>query len=201
MLKTGRILFIFLLLFICQCGSNTPEMRYYLIDYPVEIKSESSAPKHNTIIGVNRFKVQPLYDETRLVYRDSPYEGKYYNYHSWITNPAEMITNKVVEHLNASGLFENVIELPKFSAVDYTLNGTIQALEEWDEGNQWYARVKVAVELFDMKKEKIVWQKTLERKNLVSAKTPFDVVKGLNICVQQCIDEIQQGLDTGIRSW
>ncbi len=195
MKKTGSLLFIFILLFLYQCGSNAPEMRFYLIDYPVDMSNQSATPKHDVVIGVNRFKVHPLYDETRLVYRDSPYEGKYYNYHSWITPPADMVTDKVVEHLGASGMFKNVIELPKFAAVNYTVNGTILALEEWDEGNQWYARVKIAVDIFDMKNEHIVWQKILERKLLVSPQTPFDVVKGINMGVEQCIDELQQGLD------
>lgn len=195
MIKKSTFLFIATLLIIYQCGGNAPEMRFYLIDYPVELNEQNTAPKHDVVIGVNRFKVHPLYDETRLVYRDSPYEGKYYNYHSWITLPADMVTDKVVEHLGASGMFKNVIELPKYFPVDFSLNGTILALEEWDEGKQWYAKVKLALELVDMKSEEIIWQQTVERKNPVSQKTPLDVVKGLNLGVQQCIDELQQGLD------
>jgi len=190
----GKLLAIMLALFLHQCGGSAPEMHFYLIDYPVEMKRSSAETTQGMVLGVNRFKVQPLYDETRLVYRDSPYEGKYYHYHCWVAHPADMVTDKAVEHLAASGAFASVLELPQLLRVDYALNGTLLALEEWDEADQWYARVKLAVELIDMKTETIIWQKTLERKNPVGKKTPLDVVKGLNLGIQQCFDEVGRGL-------
>ncbi|MFZ5519028.1 MAG: ABC-type transport auxiliary lipoprotein family protein [Candidatus Zhuqueibacterota bacterium] len=193
--RSGKILVVMLALFLHQCGGSAPDMHFYLIDYPVAMKSSGAGTTHDVVLGVNRFKVHPLYDEARLVYRDSPYEGKYYHYHVWVTNPADMVTDKAVEHLAASGMFASVLELPQFSVVDYTMSGTILALEEWDEADQWFAHVKLAVELIDMKTETIIWQKMLERKNAVAKKTPLDVVKGLNLGIQQCFDEVQQGID------
>ena len=131
-----------------------------------------------------------------MVYRDSFYEGKYYHYHRWIASPEEMITGKVIEQLNASNLFEQVVAFPKFSQVEYVLQGTIKMLEEWDEGEKWYARVQISFELKKNTTNQIVWQKPIEKKNIVSHKSPVQVVTGINLGVQQCITACEQELAT-----
>lgn len=187
---------IFLIIILLDgCGSRVPETHYYLIDYPLDPKSQQIEPAHHKTIGVERFRAMPLYNDERLVYRDSPYEGKYYNYHRWITTPERMITNKMIEQLNSSNLFDQVVAFPRFSNVDYILRGTIKTLEEWDENNAWYARVRLEFNLVETTGYDLVWQKTIEKKNKVIKKTPAEVVKGINSCVQQCIEEAEQELD------
>lgn len=192
-LKSYLILFFSLIFF--HCGGSIPEIHYYLIDYPIVKKSDKSEPVYHIVLGIERFEAAPLYKEERLVYRDSPYEGKYYHYHRWIISPEEMITNKVIEQLRATNLFEQVVPFPKFSQVDYILSGTIKALEEWDEEDQWYARVTLAFELIHRKSNQIVWQETIEKRNQVSKKSPVEVVKGINLSVEQCIQDVQKSLD------
>ncbi len=187
-------LVFFVTLVLIRCGGSVPEMHYYLIDYPVAKQTDGGEATHQVVLGVARFEVAPLYKEERLVYRDSPYEGKYYHYHRWIASPEQMITEKVIEQLNASNLFEQVLAFPKYSQVDYLLEGTIKALEEWDEKDQWYARVQIAFELVSKADYQIVWQKTIEKKNVVPHKTPAEIVKGINLSVQQCVAEVEQGL-------
>jgi len=190
--KSCFVLFVSLIFF--QCGGSIPDMHYYLIDFPISKNSDKSEPVHHIVLGIERFEAAPLYKEERLVYRDSQYEGKYYHYHRWIVNPEEMITEKVIEQLRASNLFEQVVSFPKHSQVDFILHGTIKAIEEWDEGDQWYARVQIAFELVSKIKSQIIWQKTIEKKNIVPHKSPAEVVKGINMSVQQCIIEIEQEL-------
>jgi len=193
--QTKFYLIIVLSLFVYQC-SSIPETHYYLIDYPVLITPENSEPVHNIVLGVARFKAEPLYSEGRLVYRESPYEGKYYHYHRWVTAPGQMITDKAIEQLTASNLFKQVVPFPRFTQVDYVLQGRIKALEEWDVKNQWFAKVKISVELVEKQTNKLIWQRTVEKKNVVAKKAPFEVVKVINKSVQQCIEELQQELNT-----
>ena len=194
-MKSKILKILVLLPLFYQCGGSIPDMHYYLIDYPIQKKSDMSKPVHHIVLGVARFEAAPLYKEERLVYRDSPYEGKYYHYHRWITSPEQMITEQAIEQLKASNLFEQVLAFPKYSQVDFILQGTIKALEEWDEGDQWYARVQIAFEFISKTDNQIVWQKTVKRKNKVSQKTPAEVVKEINLGVQQCINDVEQDLD------
>ena len=70
-----------------------------------------------------------------------------------------------------------------------------KALEEWDEGDKWYARVQIYYELMENAGNRIVWQKTIEKKNIVPHKSPAEVIKGINIAMQQCVAEVEYELN------
>lgn len=186
------LLFLMITLLI-SCGS-VPEIHYYVIDYPVAEVTDREQPAVNIVLGVSKFKSDPLYSDGRIVYRESRYEGKYYHYHRWITTPEDMVTDKIVEHLGASNLFAQVIFFPKVSKVDYILSGTIKAIEENDTAGQWYASVKIVFELVNRNSNELVWQKTIEKQNLISQKSPYEVVKGINLSLQQCVEALQVDL-------
>ena len=186
---------LILLLIIVSC-SSVPKTHFYLIDYPVPAAKENSHPVHQVVLGVSKFRVEPLYSDTRLVYRENPYEGNYYFYHRWITSPGKMVADKAIEQLTASNLFQQVVSFPRQTQCDFILDGNIRALEEWDENNKWFAKVKIDFELLERTSKKLVWKKTIEKQNPVIKKSPFEVVTGINECVKQCVDEIQQELSS-----
>ena len=147
MKKLTNFSLILILLFIFFSCSSAPKTHFYLIDYPVSVAKENSHPVHQVVLGVSKFRVEPLYSDTRLVYRENPYEGNYYFYHRWVTSPGKMVTDKTIEQLAASNLFKQVVSFPRHVQCDYIINGNIKALEEWDENNKWYAKVKIDFEL------------------------------------------------------
>ncbi|MBC8182806.1 membrane integrity-associated transporter subunit PqiC [candidate division KSB1 bacterium] len=192
--KTLKIYSTLILLLIIVSCSNAPKTHFYLIDYPVQAAKENTDPVHPVVLGVSKFSVEPLYSDTRLVYRENPYEGNYYFYHRWITNPGKMVTDKTIEQLAASNLVKQVVSFPQQTQCDFVLNGNIKALEEWDENNQWYAKVKIDFELVEKTSRKLIWKKTIEKQNPVMKKSPFEVVFGINQCVKLCVEDVQQAL-------
>ncbi len=186
---------ILIALFIYQC-SSIPDTRYYMIDYPIEMSAENVNPKYEIKLGVPKVSVDPVYNDGRLVYRDSHYEAKFYHYHRWVTDPGRMITDKLIEQLNSSAFFKQVVSYPMFTEVDYVLKVEVKELEEWDETGQWFANVKLHAQLVAKENvRRIIWYKTFEKRNPVQNKTPLDVVKGLNVGIKQCIDEVKMELD------
>ncbi|MDW7682343.1 MAG: ABC-type transport auxiliary lipoprotein family protein, partial [bacterium] len=156
---------------------------------------DNETPKHDIRLGVTTFKADPLYNEMRLVYRDSRYEGKYYNYHRWIAAPDRLITDRVIEQFSHSNVFKQVVPFPRFTGVDLLLGGQIKAIEEWDEGDQWQARVKIRFDLIQRDRNELIWQTEVEHILPVATKTPAAVVKGINKCVQLTIDSALEKLD------
>jgi len=185
------------LLFI-HCSGSMPDIHYYVIDYPVPRGASPAAAKYSVTIGVEKFHAAPLLREERIVYRDAGYERKYYYYHRWITLPEEMVTEKVIEQLCAANLFKQVVAYPRFTGVDFVLQGTIKALEEWDEDGDWYARAQIAFSLVPRGSSHPVWQKTIEKKNKLARKTPAEVVNGVNQSVRQCVADLITELDAVI---
>ena len=194
MIKLAKITTSLIVLFLFLTCSSIPETHFYLIDYPITDIKENPNPIFDIVIGVTKFKAGPLYADGRLVYRENPYEGKYYHYHRWIAEPGKLVTDKTIEQLNAAKLFKQVVVFPRYTQCDYILNGNIKALEEWDETNKWFAKVKIAFELVDKKSNKLIWKKIIEKQNPVTKKSPFAVVTGINQSVKQCVEELQKEL-------
>jgi len=181
-----------------SCGS-VPQTYYYRIDYPVDSTNSTNHVVPFTI-GVTQFRADVLYEDDKIVYRESPYEVQYYHYRRWIAPPKKLVTEKVVEQYQTSGIFEKVVKLPAVTKVDYILTGQIQAFEEWDESAEWYGVVSLRFELLDPNTSEIIWERVLSERTRVSKKEPVEVVKAisesLNRVVDKSIIEMRKALNT-----
>jgi len=186
------------LLFDC---SSIPETHYYLLDYPIDHAVINENPKHNLTLGVLKFEVDPLYDQDKIVYRESLYEGKFYNYHRWISPPADIITQKIIEHIGASNLFMKVDLFPSHAKPDFLLRGKIKAFEEWDQNNQWFSHVNIMFELIDFQQENVVWKEHVDVKNPVAEKKPLQLVESINETLKQCVEHALENIDNSLSSY
>ena len=183
-----NLVIILLFVLLVACGS-VPDTHYYSLSYP-PVDSSTTPPKLNKIVGVKKFIADPPYDQDRLVYRDSPYEIKFYNYRRWICSPREMLTENAVLHLRASGLFAGVAHAHNSQSFDYLLGGRVLQFEEWDETNRWQARVKLWLELQSTSSRKVVWQGYVESQVPVDEKQPLNVVKALSRAADDCFKQL-----------
>ncbi len=184
-----RLIFIFLFMLLVTACGTVPEIHYYMIDSTAETFKVDN-PKFDKILGIDKFKTEVLYESDRIVYRESPYEVKFYNYHRWITPPSEIVTEKAIEQISASGLFRQVVPFPHICDLDYLIRGTIKAFEEIDEKDGWYALVRLKVEFIDMKSNSILWQDIISKKIKVSAKKPVQLVKAIDVSLTECIHSV-----------
>ncbi|MBD3290290.1 hypothetical protein GF337_15910 [candidate division KSB1 bacterium] len=188
-MQWNKLLYILLfILLMTTCGS-VPEIHYYRIDSTSETLAIEN-PKFNVILGIEKFEPEQLYESDRIVYRESPYEVKFYNYHRWITPPAEIVTEKAIEKIAASGLFRRVVSFPHISNVDYLIDGTIKAFEELDENDEWYGLVRLKIEFIEMKNNTILWQDIVTKKTKARAKKPVELVRAIDMSLTECIHSI-----------
>jgi len=193
MFQRNIILIILIIGLLSSCGS-IPDIHYYMIDYAVESEKEK-APTYQGILGIERFSADPLYDSDRIVYRDSAYEVKFYHYHRWVTLPKDIVTEKAIEQFRDSHLFEEVVQFPRFSNIDYLLRGTIKSFEEWDEQNEWLAHVKLHLELVNREDGSLIWQGIVAKKTKVAEKKPVELVHAISQSLQSCIKQAIQQID------
>lgn len=187
-IKIMRIVIILGLFILIACG-KVPETRYYTLSYP-SAESSNTAPKLNKILGVKKFLADPPCDQDRIVYRESPFEVKFYNYRRWISSPREMLTESAIQHLRASGLFAGVVHAQDRHSIHYLLSGRLLQFEEWDDGGVWQARVKLWLELQSMETRELVWQGYIESQIPVEEKNPLSVVKALNKAAEDCFQQL-----------
>jgi ABC-type uncharacterized transport system auxiliary subunit len=186
------LLFVFFSL-LQSCG-GVPETFYYTLAF------ESSQPindGHSPLpyaLGVEKFQSEMIYDDDRIIYRDSPFEIKYYYYRRWVAPPRHLVTEKVMSHLSESGLFEKVTAYPAMVNVKYVLGGRLLAFEEWDEQDKWYGKVTFKASLYEPATQRVVWSGTFAHQQAVAKKIPAAVVEAMSLSLKQCLDDLTKAL-------
>lgn len=186
------LLFIFFS-FLQSCG-GVPETFYYTLAFePSQPLNDGHTPLPYAL-GVEKFQSETIYDDDRIIYRDSPFEIKYYFYRRWVAPPRHLVTEKVLSYLADSGLFERVTAYPSPANVKYVLCGNLLAFEEWDEQDKWYGKVTFKASLYEPATQRVVWSGTFAHQQPVAKKIPAAVVEAVSLSLKQCLNDLVKAL-------
>ena len=185
------------LLLAAGCG-KIPTTHYYALDAGLPAVPASSSLPFD--VAVARFHTPQLLAQDRLVYRTSPHQVDYYNYHRWSGAPADLVTDLFLSRLRNAGLFRSVSTLQGGPKADYLLRGTIDNLEEVNSAEGVSARVALTLEAQDMKTREVVWTGKGSYEKPVSDRTVEGVVRELNEGVHQSLEQITRGLAAHFQS-
>jgi len=195
-MNISRLFSISMLIILIGCG-GVPVTYYYQVNYDLP-NSGSKDPTIPITLAVQQFDADILYEGERIVYRDSPYEVKFYHYRRWVAPPRKIVTQKVLEQLKASGLFQQVVMIPSPVNADFVLRGKIKAFEEWDEGDSWYGLVSLSFQLQNAASKEIVWENEYSKKTAAEHKDPVKVVEAisqsLKAVIERSIEDVEQSL-------
>ncbi len=180
------------------CGS-VPQTYYYIPTYEMKASANHHAAL-DVVIGVEKFQAEVVYQDDRLIYRDSPFEVKYYSYRRWIAEPRHLVTEKAMAHLRHSGAFQSVVAYPSIVKLDYVLRGRVLAFEEWDVNEAWHGKVALSFELLDTTKDEIVWRATFEKMTPAEKKLPVAVVQAVSTSLSLCLDEMVAALKSHLQT-
>jgi ABC-type uncharacterized transport system auxiliary subunit len=187
-------LFLFAFCFLLSACSGVPETYYYTLAFgPGQPLNDGHTPLPYAL-GVEKFQSEMIYDDDRIIYRDSPFEVKYYYYRRWVASPRHLVTEKVLSYLSESGLFEKVTAYPSMVNVKYVLSGRLLAFEEWDEQDKWYGKVTFKASLYEPATQRVVWNGTFAHQQPVSKKIPTAVVEAISLSLKQCLDDLTKAL-------
>src|SRR4029077_16639150 len=119
------------LIALAGCGGAVKYPNYYALHIP----PPPDPPAQEGVrvsLAVREFRSPAYLHQGAIVYKPSPKQIGFYNYHRWAADPREVVTNAVTDRLRASGKFTQVKPYDGRSDVDYVLSGRIERLEEVD---------------------------------------------------------------------
>lgn len=187
-------LLLFAACFLLQGCGGVPETFYYTVAFEASQPINDGHSPLPLALGVEKFQSEMIYDDDRIIYRDSPFEIKYYYYRRWVAPPRHLVTEKVLSHLSESGLFERVTAYPSMVNVKYVLSGRLLAFEEWDEQDKWYGKVSFKASLYDPATQRVAWSGTFAHQQPVARKIPTAVVEAISLSLKQCLDDLAKAL-------
>lgn len=183
------------------CGKVRYPNYYTLALAPTLSPASNGGPALGPL-AVREFNVPAYLRQGRIVYRESPTQIGFYQYHRWVTNPGSTVTTAIVGTLRPSGLFSNVESDASHMKPDFLLTGQVERLDEIDYGGEVGVEVKLSAQLQDARSKCTVWSGAEAETARVEQKATMNsVVIEMSRAVQKCIDsllaDMQRRLDNG----
>lgn len=193
-----KMVMVLLALLGLGCG-RPPEIHYYTIEFKqVDNSKDRGEAVLPYTIGVVKLDGGVLYTDDRIIYRETPFEVKFWNYRRWIAPPNILVTEALRQALKAEGLFQDVLSYPAAFSPRMILTGKVTGFDEWDEPNQWYGKVSMHLTLTDLQKKTVVWEGSFEAIEPAQQRTPIAVVKSINAALNRCLEEAVQSLKASL---
>jgi ABC-type uncharacterized transport system auxiliary subunit len=196
MKKLKKIALLFIVILLLGCFGRMIETTYYQLDYvptPKEMLNETSYPY---TVRVKDFDVAEAYRRNNIVYRQSPFKLQFYNYDLWVVKPEYLVSDMLFRHLTVAKIFSEVRRSIDIDEPDYTISGTIRALEEYDNQDEWYAHLAMNMHLLDNKTKRILWSREWDYRKKVSNVEPIYVVRGLSELLEHINNEAIADIDS-----
>ena len=165
-MKKHAVVGIAVLLSLAGCFSSSPDKKYFQIN----LEAAPAATPFSGSLLVDRFDINTLYDDFRIIYRVSPFEINYYAYQFWAEKPSKLLRDSLIRYLEASRLFPRIFLEPTKDAVDRVFRCTVHQIEEVDEPGAWSARLNMKIEIADVKTGAVLASRRFDRREPLSRK-------------------------------
>lgn len=180
MFKANRLLAVAALLSVftltgCLGGSTEPSRYYTVSAESISIAGATSDAR----IHVKKFTIDPAYQRTNIVYRESPYDFMFYDLDLWATRPEQMLTQVAGEYLVKSNMFKSV-DLKPMGKPDFELLGNVDAIEEIDEGNSQEAHLALQLTFRKVGEDAPLWEKRYDERQSMNKRDAHSAAEALS---------------------
>ena len=186
-----------LTLLIASCGGGR-RPHYYALEIPPAPDRALSDPRFPGTVAVCRFETPSYLRQGRIVYRETPEEVGFYEYHRWAADPAETVTTAMIDALRSSRQFSFVKRCDGHNQQEYLLVGRIERLEEIDYDGPVRVKAQITAELVNVQTGSTEWTGDAPTTLNVENRNIDSVVTAMNRAIQNDIDQLMASLNQQI---
>lgn len=181
---------------ISGCG-KVPVKEYYILNYlPNTDKNKVQQKPYQVTIRLKEFDIEEAYNRPQIVYRQSPFQLRYYIYRVWAVKPTRMITDLVYKHLSSANLVSSIIRrFDEGRRPDYELSGMIEALEEYDSDELWFAHLAFRLRLVRLNDGKTVYTRRFDHRKRVFQQEPEYVIREMSSLMEYSMAQAINDID------
>ena len=171
---------------LAGCGNiQGPAIRYYKLDIPPA--PTPAGPSVQVPLRIEPFQTTGLLRQDRIVYRPSPEEVGFYEYHRWAEPPNDTVTKALADQLMSRRVFQSVEISDGPERAEYVLRGSIDQLQEVDYHGAVRSQVSISAELEDPVRREKIWSSAASSECLVAKSDVQAVVAAMGQASQQSI--------------
>jgi len=174
---------------LAGCGGAAKYPNYYALHIPPPPDPPAQEGVRASL-AVREFRSPTYLREGAIVYKTSPEQIGFYNYHRWAVDPREVVTNAVTDRLRASGNFTQVKPYDGRPDVDFVLSGRIEKLEEVDYDGGVKVEVAISAQMTNLATGAAVWTNTVDEVGAVGQRDVPAVVSEINRTMERAIEKL-----------
>jgi ABC-type uncharacterized transport system auxiliary subunit len=178
------------------CAGKIRYPSYYVLDLTSPPRADAKTRPILGAVSVREFNAPTYLRSGPIVYRPSPGQLDFYNYHRWALDPRSAITSAVIREIEARGLFQSVSLLDGRANLDYLLTGTLDRLEEVDRDSDVFIEVTLSAQLTDLRSGEVVWRDVSSK----SARLDDHSMRGIVAEMSRAVDDAVTYLATSLRN-
>src|SRR5215475_14890964 len=171
------------------CGGAVKYPKYYTLNVPPPPDPPVQEGVH-TSLAIREFRSPAYLRQGAIVYKTSPEQIGFYNYHRWAVDPREAVTNAVVDRLRASGNYTQVKLYDGRADIDCVLNGRIEKLEEVDYDGGVKVEVAISAQMTNLATGATVWTNTVDEVGTVGQRDVPAIVSEMNRTMERAIEKL-----------
>ena len=182
--------------------ARIPVKQYYLLNYvPSSSRDRLNPGPYQCVFRLKEFGIEEAYTRPQIVYRQSPFQLRYYVYRVWAVKPERMITDLVHKHLLTASLVSNVVRrFDEGHKPDYEVNGMIESIEEYDSDELWFAHLAIRISLTRMKDGRLMYSRRFDQRKRVFQHEPEYVVREMSALVEYIFSQVIHDFDAVLSS-
>ena len=174
---------------LAGCGGAVKYPNYYTLHVPPP-PDPPVAEGVRTSLAIREFRSPSYLRQGAIVYKTSPEQIGYYNYHRWAVDPREFVTNAVEDRLSASGNFARVKLYDGRSDVDFVLSGNLEKLEEIDYEGGVKVEVAISAQMTKLSTGETVWSNAVSEIGTVGKRDVPAVVAEMSRTMERAIEKL-----------
>ncbi len=182
---------------LLACGGKMPATHYYALDLPAPSPAEARLEHTAVLMPVRAGQV---IGQGRIVYRQSPEEVGFYEYHRWAEDPEDSVASALIREMLARGTFSTVVPFDGRTKADFALRAELRRLEEIDYGGPVRAVFEISLELVNAGTQAVDWSSTVSITEDVPLSEVRSVVSRMSAAARQGIQQLSEQLDRHLRS-
>ena len=173
---------------------------YYTLNLPPAPDPPAAQETVRSSIAVREFQSPGYLRQGPIVYRPTPEEIGFYEYHRWAADPRALVTSAVVDHLRGSGHFSMVSTYTGRPEFDYIFSGRLEKMEEVDYKGGVKVEVAMSAQITSVATGATVWSNAVSEVGTVSRRTVPGVVSQMNQTMELAIDKLLSTLPSPLPS-
>jgi ABC-type uncharacterized transport system auxiliary subunit len=180
------------------CGGKVRYPAYYTLNLPAPPDPASESTR--TSIAVREFQSPVYLRQGPIVYRTTPEEIGFYEYHRWAADPRALVTSAVVDHLRSGGQFSMVSIYDGRPNNDYVFSGRLEKLEEVDYQAGVKVEVAISAQITRVATGATVWSNAVCETRPVSQRNVPGVVSQMNRTMELAINKLLSSVPASLGS-